>query len=78
MRATVRDGMTLDSIEAYKRDGYTVFPGYLSSDEVSARRIKMDPELELLFPNERTPPVRGAVVAEDGATAEGQTTGLPE
>ena len=42
--------MTLrEHLEEYKRDGYTVFPGYLSAAEVAEWRRAMDPEFDRLF-----------------------------
>jgi hypothetical protein len=42
--------MTLDDhLEAYKRDGYTVFRQYLSPDKIKAWRQAMDPEFVPLF-----------------------------
>lgn len=49
--------MTLDDhLEAYKRDGFTVFREYLSSDRVRAWREAMDPEFSLLFPKKPDAP----------------------
>ena len=43
--------MTLDDhLDEYKRDGYTVFRGFLSPEKVRAWRDLMDPEFEQLFP----------------------------
>ncbi|MEE2754250.1 MAG: phytanoyl-CoA dioxygenase family protein [Candidatus Latescibacterota bacterium] len=43
--------MTLkDHLQEYKRDGYTVFPGYLPPEQVREWRSRMDPEFEQLFP----------------------------
>jgi len=43
--------VTLDEhLEEYKRDGYTVFRGYLSPEKVKAWRDLMDPEFAELFP----------------------------
>tara|TARA_Y100000588_G_scaffold193182_1_gene207265 strand:+ start:470 stop:1315 length:846 start_codon:yes stop_codon:yes gene_type:complete len=43
--------MTLDDhLDEYKRDGYTVFRNYISTEKVKAWRDMMDPEFERLFP----------------------------
>ena len=42
--------MTLQQhLDQYKRDGYTVFPGYLSVDQVAQWRLALDPEFDRLF-----------------------------
>ena len=54
--------MTLDDhIAEYKRDGYTVFHGHLSSEKVKSWRDLMDPEFERLFP-ERPDAPRGRII----------------
>jgi len=54
--------MTLeDHLAEYKRDGYTVFPGYLSAEKVKAWRDIMDPEFAQLFP-ERPDAPRARIV----------------
>ena len=61
--------MTLqEHLEEYKREGYTVFPGYLSAAEAAEWRRAMDPEFDRLF--RRSPAKTGmqivSILAHEG------------